>query len=566
MRTLIVCVCVCVCVCVYVCVSLCVRHSHPRRDTAAAVVKGRVAKLEKHELLQENRINCALHCQPGQFVEKMCSDTASTVCKACGGGFWSTGGLAQECRACSKCAPGTTQSASCTRTADTQCKPCTSGTFSSLGGTSACQTCPKNVCRAGHLMKQACSVETGKAACAPCPVGTYQDAQGIAATCKSCKRCTGGRGALQCGGASKGVCVDPDLGFAIAGTKQGCDAWSYELWRYKGDYLCTNPKTPDLDPSAVCVLDKKLDVGQPGSHAYDTLQACNTQRNIFNIKSLDRFKDDPKLPWKSGAFGNYPSYARWDGRFEMLGGQWRVCFKAYHEARISIDGKAIVDTMSPRKVCPLGPVGGDNCACGALIEVGKGEHDIALEYVEKKQIASSYAYSICRKQDAPKEKLARIRVTNQRLCMFKNMFNAAQGSTQSDSVHVRSCAADDNMKKTQTGDWIISPEVADPNGNGGVLKWQCGTRQNPQWCPPGTDICATFNTNGKDHTLVQERCDANPKTHSLFRFNNAKNLGRLFVKVRPTDTEWLCVAVNAIKFDHWDYIKASTSNGTTPLF
>ena len=86
-------------------------------------------------------------------------------------------------------------------------------------------------------MKQAGSTETGKAACAPpCLVGTYQDVDGTASTCKtSCQRCTGGRGDLQCGGASKGLCVEPDLGFAIAGTKQGCDAWSYELWSYTGN-------------------------------------------------------------------------------------------------------------------------------------------------------------------------------------------------------------------------------------------------------------------------------------------------------------------------------------------
>ena len=41
-------------------------------DTAASALQGRVAKLEQHELLQENSVNCALHCQPGQYVDEMC--------------------------------------------------------------------------------------------------------------------------------------------------------------------------------------------------------------------------------------------------------------------------------------------------------------------------------------------------------------------------------------------------------------------------------------------------------------------------------------------------------------
>lgn len=154
-------------------------------------------------------------------------------------------------------------------------------------------------------------------------------------------------------------------------------------------------------------------------------------------------------------------------------------------------------------------------------------------------------------QEDSKEKLARIRITNQRICLFKDRFNAAPNSVAYANVVVRSCVDDAQWTKTQVGDWIITPELVARDSNGGsVLKWRCGTRQNPQWCPPGTEICATFLTYNKKRTLVQERCDAHLYSHSLFLFSNKNDLWSTYVKIRPDDKEWLCVTGDCNLLNH----------------
>ena len=246
-------------------------------QAAAQVRLGKqVAALEEHELLAEGGSNCAVHCKEGEYAKTMCTATTATVCAACPGNTWSVGGLVRECRACTPCMIGTTQQSGCTPGGNALCKACPAGTFNAEGGEAKCGVCNMtNVCNAGHLMQSPCHAGTGNALCVPCPAGTFMATSGSATKCTTCPACKNGNPPLQCGGASKGICVDPKMGFAPAGKSTGCDAWRYVMRQLKGNEFCFNPQDPDSgNTGAACVLGDNFDIGKPGSNTYDQARSC----------------------------------------------------------------------------------------------------------------------------------------------------------------------------------------------------------------------------------------------------------------------------------------------------
>lgn len=529
----------------------------------------RLFAIEQHELLVDGGSLCAVHCKRGEIISAICTSETPTTCAPCPDGSWSPGGFEGVCRTCATCPAGTRQVNPCTSERDTLCEPCPAGTFSTAGNTE-CAACPlptaEASCPAGTSMVARCAAATGAPHCVPCGPGTYATRPSTApGNCTACPACASGVPPIKCGGASRGVCVDPELGFATVGTERGCDAWRTALYVYpdnRYEKFCSFPNESTTGP---CTL-VEYDIGKAGDAAHDQARACGIRtRNILNLRQISTadFRNTPGLPWRDNGYpatdagNNLPHVSTWDGDFQFVGGEWRFCLTGIDGyARLTIDGgSAVFD--SDAGICPLRSA--DGCKCGSVVEMTTGVHSVSIMFVSQgggfqmKLEGCPRALSIG--ATASKFKL---RVAETSLCA--HVPGEALSDGESDTGHntrLDPCAwhigpSDGRAARGEAKFDFVGHDTAD----GAELKWTCNGAPG-LGCVAGVVYCADF---GHHSHMFWEPCSRHPRAYPVMRLNSSTGQ----IELRLGSGRLACEKFNAgcddPGRDDWNYCATSDPN------